>query len=300
MKHGIRAVCILLAATLAMACIPMESRAEIIDKRTWNGFVYTGFDTEEIEAELEGRPVDKSAIELEILNYAGNEREVAIPTEIDGMKVVSVMSLSRAKNLRTLHIPNGVEVHWALARAPKLRKITVSPDNRRYSVKNNALLNKKGTTLMGYPGGRTTLKVPDSVVRIAETFEGKKIKKIRLGKNVKKIGYMVFSRNTGLETLVLDRNVQYIGDNAFKYCRKLKKVVLGKSVKRIGYDAFCRCGKLKKIYIYNKKCKICELKDANVPYTTISRSATVYGWKGSTAERYAKKYGLKFKVISPH
>ena len=131
-------------------------------------------------------------------------------------------------------------------------------------------------------------------------FGGSRFKKIKLGKNVTKIKYMAFARNTGLETLVLDRKVQYIGEGAFKYSRNLKKVVLGKSVKRIGYDAFCRCRKLKKIYIYNKKCKICELKDANVPYTTISRSATVYGWKGSTAERYAKKYGLKFKVISPH
>ena len=296
MKHGIRAVCILLAATLAMACIPMESRAEIIDKRTWNGFVYTGFDTEEIEAELEGRPVDKSAIELEILNYAGDEREIAIPAEIDGMKVVSVMSLSRAKNLRTLHIPNGVEVRWALARAPKLRKITVSPDNRRYSVKGNALLNKKGTKLMGYPGGYTTLKVPDSVVQIEGEFSPR-LKKIKLGKNVKKVGYYSFSENKSLETLVLDRKMQYIGTGAFWRCRKLKKVVLGKSVKRIDYAAFDGCSKLKSIYIYNKKCRICMSED---DHPTIPKRTTVYGWKGSSAERYAKKYGLKFKVISPH
>lgn len=111
---------------------------------------------------------------------------------------------------------------------------------------------------------------------------------------------MAFARNTGLETLVLNRKVQYIGEGAFKYSRNLKKVVLGKSVNRIDYAAFYECRKLKRIYIYNKKCKICGLKDANVIYPPIPKRTTVYGWKGSSAERYAKKYGLKFKVISPH
>ncbi len=290
MKQKTRIVCIMLAVMLAAACLPLESQAMLIDTREWNGFVYTGYEFEEYEAEMEGRPVDKSAIRLEIIYYEGKERELTIPTEIDGMKVTAVWSLSRAKNLRTLHIPDGVEMHKALADAPKLKKITVSKSNKRYSVKNNALLNKKGTVLMGYPGGYSTLKVPNCVTKIAGEFYLTRFKKIIAGKKLKTIGNNAFSENKGLETLVLDKKVQYIGDGAFGHCRKLRKVVLGKRVKRIGYAAFYGCDKLKSIYIYNKNCKICISKDEQ----TIPNGVTVYGWKDSTAQKYAEKYHLKF------
>ncbi len=282
MKQKIRAICIILSVMLAAACLPLESRAMIIDKRTWKGFVYTGpFDDE----------CDKSEIKLEILNYKGTKREVTIPKEIDGMRVTAVYSLSRAKNLRTLHIPDGVEVHRALAKAPKLKKITVSKSNKRYSVKNNALLNKKGNVLMGYPGGYSTLKVPDSVTYINGDFYGSRFKRLKLGKNVKKIGGVMFAENKGLETLVLDKKVQIIERNAFRDCKKLKKVVLGKSVRKVGYGAFVRCDKLKVIYIYNKNCKIDTSKDV---YRAIPDGATIYGWKDSTAQKYAEKFHLQF------
>ncbi len=281
MKHRIRTICIMLAVMLVAACLPLKNHAMIIDKRTWKGFVYTGFDDE----------TDKSEIQLEILNYKGTRREVTIPTEIDGMKVKVVWSLSRAKNLRTLHIPNGVEVHRALADAPKLKKITVSKSNRRYSIKNNALLNKKGNVLMGYPGDYSTLKMPDSVTKIAGGAYFSKFKKIKVGKNLKTIGYNAFLENNKLETLVLDKKVQYIGDCAFRDCKKLKKVVLGKSVRRVRFGAFNGCDKLKTIYIYNKNCKIDLNKDVD---QTIPNGATIYGWKDSTAQKYAEKFNLKF------
>ena len=282
MKQKIRTICIIVSVMLAAASLPLESQAMIIDKRTWKGFVYTGlFDDE----------TDKSEIQLQILNYKGTKREVTIPKEIDGMRVTAVYSLSRAKNLRTRHIPNGVEVHRALADAPKLKKITVSKSNKRYSVKNNALLNKKGNVLLGYPGGYSTLKVPDSVTKIAGGAYFSKFKKIKVGKNLKTIGYNAFLENNNLETLVLDKKVQYIGDCAFRDCKKLKKVVLGKSVRRVRFGAFNGCDKLKTIYIYNKNCKIDLNKDVD---QTIPNGATIYGWKDSTAQKYAEKFHLKF------
>ncbi len=291
MKRKTRTVCVILAVMMVVTCLPLKSRAEMIDTREWNGFVYTGYEFEENEAQMEGRPVDRSAIRLEILYYEGKEKELTIPTEIDGMKVTAIWSLSRAKNLRTLHIPDGVEVHKALANAPKLKKITVSKSNKKYSVKNNALLNKKGTVLMSYPGGYSTLKMPDSVTKIARGLYFSRFKKIKVGKNLKTIGREAFLENRGLETVVLDKKVQYIGDGAFADCKKLKKAVLGKRVTRIGYGAFADCGKLKSIYIYNKKCKICSSDNRK---RTIPEGTTVYGWKGSTAQKYAEKFHLKF------
>lgn len=296
--HRVRMVCVFLAAALVLTCCPLESRAEIIETRTWNGFVYAGFQYEEYEAKEEGRPVDKSAIRLEILNYKGPKRELTIPTEIDGMKVERVRSLRRAKNLRTMHIPNGVEIDGVLESAPKLKKITVSKSNKRYSVKNNALLNKKGTVLLDYPGGYSTLRVPDSVTRI-RNVKNSKFKRIKWGKNVRIIENSAFSGNYGVQTLTVKGKVEVIGCGAFMSCSDLKKVVLGKNVRKIENSAFAFCGKLKSVYIYNRNCKIAPPDDYDYDlfYLTIPRQATIYGWKGSTAEKFAEKYKIKFQEL---
>ncbi len=266
----------------------LESKAEVIGKRTWKGFVYTGFpETPEEE---------KEDCCLTILNYTGNKKELTIPTEIKGMKVVNVSSLSKAKNLKTLHIPNGVEVRYAIGDAPKLKKITVRKDNPEYSVKNNMLLNKKGTVLLGCPGGYTTLKVPNSVKRIdCECCYKMKIKKIEYGKNLKKIGDTAFYKCNHLKEVTIDKNVQSIGRRTFAECANLKKVVLKKNVKKIGEGAFYNCNNLKEIYIYNKNCKI--YINSYYASRVIPDGTTIYGKKGSTAEQYAKKYKLKFVEI---
>lgn len=298
--YGVRVVCALLAAALLLTCCPLESRAEAPQtERTWNGFVYDGYDEEEYYAERDGRPVNKSVIRLNIVNYKGTKRELTIPTEIDGMKVSRVISLRGAKNLRTLHIPNGVKVHEALSSASKLKKITVSKSNKRYSVKNNALLNKKGDVLMGYPGGYDILKIPDSVLRIGSELNAEKFRRIRWGKNVKIIGNAAFADNRRIQTLTVKGKVEVVGKYAFCDCKKLKKVVLGKNVRLLKRSAFEGCKKLKSIYIYNRNCKISppDEYDYGIFGLAIPRTTTIYGWKGSPAEKFAEKYKIKFKEL---
>lgn len=293
MKQRLRLICAFLAVVLVLSCCQLQSQAEEEidpvenDIRTWKGFIYG----------CEGSLEDCS--QLTIYNYKGSKRELTIPTKINGIKVKWVYSLSKAKNLRTLHIPDGVEVHYALSAAPKLRKITVSKSNRRYSVKDNALLNKAGTVLMGYPGGYSTLKVPNGVTRIGSELNGERFKSIKWGKNLKRIGGTAFRQNCWIEKVVLKNKVEVIGSDAFSSCIKIKKVVLGKNVKTIGYRAFDGCYKLKSIYIYNRKCKIVppDKYDYGTSHITIPRKTTIYGWKGSTAERFAKKYKIKFVAL---
>ena len=276
---------------LVLGNFSVESKAEIIGKRTWNGFVYTGYQDAEYDDTMH-----KSTCHLTILNYKGTKTEVTIPTKIDGMRVTEVISLSKAKNLKILHIPNGVDVHFALADAPKLKKITVRKDNKKYSAKNNALLNKKGTILMGYPGGYSIVKVPDCVTKInVQAFYGSKFKSVKSGKKLKKIGDSAFSQNENIRSFVSGEKLELIGSSAFFRCKKLNKVILHKSVRTIEAGAFSGCDKLKAIYIYNPKCKI----DTSTYYAdrTIPDNTTIYGKKGSTAEKYAKQFHLKFKEL---
>lgn len=285
-EYRVRMICALLVTALALTCCPLQSRAEIIETRTWNGFVYiseSGFSDD---------------ARLEIINYKGTKRELTIPTRINGMRVQGVYSLRGAKNLRTLHIPNGVEADAALTDAPKLKKITVSKSNKRYSVKGNALLNKKGTVLLGYPGGYSTLRIPNSVTRIRNVMDSK-FKRIKWGKNVRRIEGNAFKRNRGMQTLTVKGKVEVIGYSSFADCRKLKKVVLGENVRKIENAAFASCYKLNSVYIYNRECEISPPDDYDYDLLdlAIPKTATIYGWKGSTAEEFAKKYKIKFREI---
>ncbi|MBQ9078527.1 MAG: leucine-rich repeat protein [Ruminococcus sp.] len=81
-----------------------------------------------------------------------------------------------------------------------------------------------------------------------------------------------------------------IGDYAFKGCN-LTTVTIPDSVTAIGAYSFVYCKKLNSITIENPKCEIHYSED------TISDTATIYGYEGSTAQAYAEKYDRKFVAI---
>ena len=246
--------------------LAMECKAEIVYEAKWKGFTYSSYYEEEFGIYSHSR--------IRIDNYEGNARELTIPRKIKGKKVMEVNSLYGAKNLRTLHIPNGIEVRYALSLAPKLKKITISKNNRRFKVRNNALLNKKGTKLLGYPGGHKTMKVPDSVIAVGDMscwYAG--FTKIQWGKNTKRIGRYAFEHNHRLRTLLVNKNVEAIEPFAFYNCRNLRKVILGPNVKQVSYSAFEDCGKLKSVYIYNEDCEL----DTSYEGSLFPKGVTIYG-----------------------
>jgi hypothetical protein len=105
-----------------------------------------------------------------------------------------------------------------------------------------------------------------------------------------------------------------IADFAFDECKNLSSVTIPDSVKTIGEGAFANCTSLKSVYIPSSVTKIgavafgIESNDdwenskyydgeyANYGYKKIS-GFTIYGVKGSTAEKYAKKHGVKFVAV---
>lgn len=280
-------LCCFLMVLIFASGLTMETKAEVVYEAKWNGFTYSSFYEEEFGIYSHSR--------ISIDNYEGDARELTIPRKIKGRTVMEVNSLYGAKNLRTLHVPNGIEVRYALASAPKLKKITISRKNRKYKVKNNALLNKKGTKLLGYLGGYKTVKVPDSVIAVDDmSCWYADFTKIQWGKNTKRIGRGAFECNRGLRTLVVNKNVESIEAFAFNGCRNLKKVVLGPKVKEVQYSAFKDCNKLKSVYIYNEDCEL----DTSSMDRTFPKGVTIYGKKDSTAEKYARKFRLKFKTIN--
>ena len=168
----------------------------------------------------------------------------------------------------------------AFVNTSSIDRITVSEDNKNFTVVDGVLYNKDMTTLVLYPKNCSgEFAVPDTVTTIADYafYESPNITKITIGKNVKTIGNYAFYNcpalfkvdfgnavktigsysfavNDSIESIEFPDSLESIGDNAFiaypdgSYVEnKLKSVKFGKGLKTIGNNAFYRNQKLTNI-----------------------------------------------------
>ena len=81
----------------------------------------------------------------------------------------------------------------------------------------------------------------------------KKLKKVKLGKNIRLVGKQAFSGCKKLKNVAIGSNVTTIGANAFSGCTNLTLVTIPSKVKKIGTKAFYKCKNLKYIMVKTKK-----------------------------------------------
>ena len=120
--------------------------------------------------------------------------------------------------------------------------------------------------------------------------------------SVSTIGQGAFYNCSGLTSLNISDGVTEISSYAFYKCSGLTDVNIPESVKYIRKAAFGECSNLKSITINNPECYISGEKStiSNIRYSDVETDAgyafygTIYGYTGSTAQTYAKKYGHNF------
>ena len=109
------------------------------------------------------------------------------------------------------------------------------------------------------------ITLPSTITSIESgAFYGTSITSFNYPQNLTSISSWVF-QNTNLKEFAVPEKVTEINDNAFKECYDLVKITIPKSVTYIGTDAFRDC-----------------------------RNLTIYGYKDSAAESYAKANNIKF------
>jgi sugar lactone lactonase YvrE len=109
--------------------------------------------------------------EITLTAYLGTDRNVVIPTQINGLPVTSIGALAFAGQLELISvtIPDGVTSIGisAFANCSSLTHINVDTDNSNYSSMDGVLFNKDRTSLIQCPGSKAgSFTVPQGVTSI--------------------------------------------------------------------------------------------------------------------------------------
>lgn len=150
------------------------------------------------------------------------------------------------------------------------------------------------------------------------------IEEVTLPKKMNQIGEDAFSFCESLLSIQLPNGISAIEDSLFEGCSELKYVSIPNTVKSIGDDAFSECWELEEINIPTSVTKIgySAFYDTAMGYVMIPDSVTkigddafgifydeeeeedfidadfvIYGYAGTAAAKYAKKYDITFVAL---
>lgn len=213
--------------------------------------------TETVQPEWDtygGYSFNKGFGDITIFSYTGSEKNVVVPSTINGRKVkriaqyfiefnniveslifsegiqtLNCLFVGHCENLKSISIPSTLQYSTNTGRfitglgfidsCDAMETITVAAGNPFLCVIDGTLYNKDKTSIIYYPtqNHATVVHVPDGVRSIEnETFE----------------------YNPYLEEVVLPDSVEYIGYWAFSNCSALKKINIPRNCTTIGQLAF--------------------------------------------------------------
>lgn len=225
-----------------------------------------------------------------ITRYIGNETEVVIPSEIDGIIVTMIGqdTFYFSNEIEAITIPESISeivclwsVHYSIfEQCHSLENIYVDDNNKVFSSQDGILYTKDKTGLLQYPQGKketsfiipdsvrycasyafldctqlTSITIPDSMIGISNSvFSGcAELSNINIPKSVKNIGHYAFANCSNLSNVLIPNSVTEIGQGAFATCTSLSNITIPDSVIKLGKGAFEGCSNLKKAIFMGKK-----------------------------------------------
>ena len=118
------------------------------------------------------------------------------------------------------------------------------------------------------------------------------LQNVSLPEGLKVIGGYSFNRCWSLEKIIIPESVETIQTAAFRACASLTSITIPENVTIVGAYAFDVCSSLSDIFIMNPNCW---LDDYGI--STDQLHCTIHGYKGSTAEEFATKWGYEFEAL---
>ncbi len=235
MKRAIWAVLFLLVVVMmAFAC------AENAETFTIGDYTYTLNE-------------DGSAV---ISKYSGWDKELTIPSELDGHPVKGIGSEAffDCDSLTSITLPDSVTDlganPWVYCYS--LNTISVSPGHPALAVIDSALYSKADKKLVWVPmSTEGTFEIPQGIRIIGDMafYYCESLTSVTIPDSVTTIGDWAFSSCKSLTSVTIPVSVTAIGDGAFSSCRSLTSVTIPDSVTAIGNMAFYYCGSLTSVTI---------------------------------------------------
>ncbi len=197
----------------------------------------------------------------------------------DAVTEIEYYTFENCNGLKTISIGKGVKAIGteAFYNCASLEAITVDENNKHFLSLDGVLFNKDKTELIHYPIGKksTSYTIPDGV---------------------NSIGYYAFGISKILTSVIIPDSVTSIGVWAFKNCTALTSVSIGNNVKEILAAAFIGCTSLKSVTL-PESVQVIEEDALGYNYGEKISGFTIFGYKGSAAEKYAKENGFTFTAL---
>ena len=234
-----------------------------------------------------------------------------------GSKINKIVLSKKTKKIASNAFSSELSTGTYNETAIYINSISLEKGCKKFSVYKDALYNKNKSKLIYYPSGKTKLKLPKGVKTIGKhAFDSSQIKSLTLPESVTAIESFAFC-NSRLRQISIPGKVKKIPNNCFSYCDRLKNVSIPNSVTEIGYEAFYSSF-IKSIDIPNSVKKIgnaCialenyydgitipasvkRIDDMAILDMEVYHTAYIAGYKGTAAEKYAKKNHIKF-IVAP-
>lgn len=218
---------------------------------------------------------------LLIDSYTGSAKEVILPAEIDGKKVVAISGKAFEGNtaLTSVRIPEGIVTigQAAFRNCTSLKNLTL-PSTLR-SLETYAFYGCSSLSAVTIPSGVTSIGL--SVFGQTPYMSGQNVSFVTAGDGI------LISCLSGSAEVTVPDTVKKI-TNAFYYKNSTVSIVLPSSVTEIGTYAFTGCPKLQSITIPASVTSIA--KDAIYDCKSLS---AVYVKEGSYAESWLKDNGFE-------
>lgn len=249
----------LILALTVLVCLAACNKDQTDDTNSGNDdnnveveFVYNGF---EYQVNSTGT--------YEIIGYRGTDKEITVPSSIEGRKVTGIGTdaFKALNTITSVTIPDSITyiADFAFAECDYITKITL-------------------------PDSITTLGV-------GAFYSCSALEEITLSASLTEIGDLAFWDCDKLASITLPEGLKTIGAGAFFDADILNNVVLPASIESVGKTAFFYCDALTAVTVKAEKATFGEWALGN------KDNVTVKAYTGSTAEAFAKANGMAFEAI---
>ena len=192
-----------------------------------------------------------------LTRYAGTDRALSIPGEIDGYSVRALGEDVFPKGLAitSILIPASIQEigEGAFRFLDKLVAIGVISANPVYTSTQGILFDKKQKLLHTYPRGRGEVRygIPTGIEAIAKNafYQCQYLQGVFVPSSVMAIGEGAFYGCKKMTRIQLSEGIETIGAKAFAGISRLMSLQIPKSVSRIGPGAFLRCESLEELWV---------------------------------------------------